>query len=242
MALRPTSLYNRRGSQHDEPAMDSADPAFIEARNNMVDSQVRPNKVNDPRILAAMRRLPRERFLPPGLASLAYADADVPLGRGRVLLEPMVIARLVQLMAVAEGERVLVVAGGPGYGSALLSSCGARVTALEDDPALLALSRAALAEFAPGVSLVVGPLAAGWPAGAPYDVILIEGAVGAIPSAISEQLRKDAGRLAAVCMVSATEGQAVLAEATVAGPRMRPVFDCTAPPIPSLVASPGFVF
>ena len=72
---------------------------------------------------------------------------------------------------------MLVVATGPGYGSALLASCGARVTALEDDPALLALARSALAEFAPGVSLVSGPLAAGWPAGAPYDVILIEGAV-----------------------------------------------------------------
>ncbi len=222
--------------------MDSADPAFIEARNNMVDSQVRPNKVTDPRIIAAMRRLPRERFLPPGLASLAYADEDVPLGRGRVLLEPMVIARLVQLVALAEGERVLVVAGGPGYGSALLASCGARVTALEDDPALLALARSALAEFAPGVSLVSGPLAAGWPAGAPYDVILIEGAVGVIPPEIGEQLRKDAGRLATVCMVSATEGQAVLAEATVAGLRAQPMFDCTAPPIPSLVSAPAFVF
>jgi protein-L-isoaspartate(D-aspartate) O-methyltransferase len=222
--------------------MDSADPAFTEARNNMVDSQVRPNKVNDPRIIAAMRRLPRERFLPPGLASLAYADEDVPLGRGRVLLEPMVIARLVQLMAVVAGERVLVVAAGPGYGSALLASRGARVTALEDDAALLVLARSALAEFAPSVSLVSGPLAAGWPSGAPYDAILIEGAVGAIPPDIGAQLRTETGRLATVCMVSATGGQAVLAEAAGAGLRMQPMFDCTAPPIPSLVASPGFVF
>jgi protein-L-isoaspartate(D-aspartate) O-methyltransferase len=222
--------------------MDSAAPAFTEARNRMVDSQVRPNKVTDPRIIGAMRRLPRERFLSPGLASLAYADEDVPLGRGRVLLEPMVIARLVQLTAVNEGERVLVVAAGPGYGSALLASCGARVTALEDDAALLALARSALAEFAPGVSLVSGPLAAGWPAGAPYDVILIEGAVGDIPPMIGEQLRTDTGRLAAICMGSATGGQAVFAEASVAGLRMQPVFDCTAPPIPGLVSSPGFVF
>jgi protein-L-isoaspartate(D-aspartate) O-methyltransferase len=222
--------------------MDNADPAFIEARNNMVDSQVRPNKVSDPRIIAAMRRLPRERFLPPGLASRAYADEDVPLGRGRVLLEPMVIARLVQLMAVVPGERVLVVAGGPGYGSALLASCGARVTALEDDPALLALARSALADCAPSVSLVTGPLAAGWPTGAPYDLILIEGAVARIPPAIGEQLRADAGRLATICMVGATEGQAVLAEATVAGLRTQPMFDCTAPPIPGLLSSPVFVF
>jgi protein-L-isoaspartate(D-aspartate) O-methyltransferase len=222
--------------------MDSAALAFTEARNRMVDSQVRPNKVSDRRIIAAMRRLPRERFLPPSLASLAYADEDVPLGRGRVMLEPMVIARLVQLTEVKGGERVLVVASGPGYGSALLASCGARVTALEDDAGLLALARSALAEFAPSVRLVSGPLAAGWPAGAPYDVILIEGAVGSVPPAIGEQLREEAGRLTTVCVRGGTGGHAVLAEAAVAGLRMQPMFDCTAPPIPSLALSPGFVF
>ena len=84
-----------------EPAMAQHPLAFAEARANMVDSQVRPNKVNDPRIVAAMRQLPRERFLPPGLAARAYIDQDVPLGSGRVLLEPMVIARLLQLTAIA---------------------------------------------------------------------------------------------------------------------------------------------
>jgi protein-L-isoaspartate(D-aspartate) O-methyltransferase len=220
--------------------MDSGD--LTEARNNMVDSQVRPNKVADPRILAAMRRLPRERFLPPSLASLAYADEDVPLGRGRVLLEPMVIARLVQLTAVAEGERALVIAAGPGYGSALLASCGARVTALEDDPALLAQARLLLGELAPGVSLVSGPLAAGWPAGAPYDVILIEGAVTDIPPAVSEQLREGGGRLVAICTDGGTGGQAVLAEATMGGLRKQPMFDCASPPIPMLASAPAFVF
>ena len=83
---------------------------FAEARNRMVDSQVRPNRVIDPRITGAMRRLPRERFLPPGLASLAYADEDVPLGNGRVLMQPMAIARLVQLAAPMRGEQALVVA------------------------------------------------------------------------------------------------------------------------------------
>jgi protein-L-isoaspartate(D-aspartate) O-methyltransferase len=220
--------------------MDSGD--LTEARNNMVDSQVRPNKVADPRILAAMRRLPRERFVPPSLASLAYADTDVPLGRGRVLLEPMVIARLVQLTAVAEGERALVIAAGPGYGSALLASCGARVTALEVDPALLAQARLLLGELAPGVSLVSGPLAAGWPAGAPYDVILIEGAVTDIPPAVSEQLREGGGRLVAICTDGGTGGQAVLAEATMGGLRKQPMFDCASPPIPMLASAPAFVF
>ena len=129
--------------------MDHAAQAFAETRNRMVDSQVRPNKVTDPRIIAAMRQLPRERFLPPRLAPLAYADEDVPLGEGRVLIEPTVIARLVQLTAIAAGERALVVAAGTGYGAALLAACGARVTALEEAAPLQAVARAVLAELAP---------------------------------------------------------------------------------------------
>jgi protein-L-isoaspartate(D-aspartate) O-methyltransferase len=222
--------------------MAAAALAFAEARNNMVDSQVRPNRVNDPRILQAMRSLPRERFLPPALAALAYADGDVTLGNGRVLVQPMAIARLVQLTAVVAGERALVVAAGCGYGAALLAACGARVTALEDDTTLLALARPALAELAPSVSLVSGPLAAGWPNGAPYEVILIEGAVREVPAAIGEQLRKETGRLVTVCASDGARGQAVLAEATWAGLRMQPKFDCATPAIPALTPAPGFVF
>ena len=222
--------------------MDRADQAFAAARNHMVDSQVRPNKVTDPRILVAMRALPRERFVPAGLASLAYADGDVPLGGGRVLMEPMVIARLVQLTAVLAGERALVVGAGTGYGAALLAACGARVTSLEEVASLTAIARSTLAEFAPGVSLVSGPLAAGWPPGAPYDVILIEGAVRDIPPAIGEQLHKETGRLVTVLIANGTGGQAVLAEATVAGLRTQPMFDCATAAIPSLMQAPGFVF
>ena len=222
--------------------MDLAAFDFADARARMVDSQVRPNKVTDPRILHAMRTLPRERFLPPALAPLAYSDDDVPLGGGRVMLAPMVIARLVQLLGLQPGERALVVAAGPGYGAALLAACGARVTALEDTPDLYALASRALAETAPGVELVAGPLAAGWPAGAPYDVILIEGAVREIPPAYATQLRAGGGRLAAVRQAAGAMGQAVLAEPTPFGLRSRPMFDCAAPPIPSLLPKPAFVF
>src|SRR5215472_17796835 len=133
--------------------MDSAAEAFADARNRMVDSQIRPNKVTDPRIVAAMRRLPRERFVPSHFAALAYADEDVPLGEGRFLVEPVVIARMVQLTAITAGERALVVAAGTGYGAALLAACGARVTALEESAPLQAIARAVLAELAPSVSL-----------------------------------------------------------------------------------------
>jgi protein-L-isoaspartate(D-aspartate) O-methyltransferase len=154
---------------------------YADARNMMVDGQVRPNKVTDSRVLEAMRRLPRERFVPPILAPLAYSDEDIRLPGGRALMEPMVIARLMQAAALHAGERVLVVAAGSGYGAALAAACGAEVTALEEDEALLAMARAVLPEVAPGVAVVAGRLADGWNAAAPYDVVLIEGGVDAVP-------------------------------------------------------------
>ena len=221
----------------DQPVQD-----FAEARNRMVDSQIRPNKVTDPRIIAAMRRIPREHFLPPQLVAMAYLDKDVPLGGGRYLIEPMVIARLAQLTAARAGERALVVAAGSGYGAALLAACGARVTALEEDGPLQAIAHRVLAELAPSVSLVAGPMTAGWSSAAPYDVILIEGAVQEIPQAIGEQLHQQSGRLVTVCTGTGRLGQAILAEATPAGLRTQPMFDCATPPIPCFTQSPGFVF
>jgi protein-L-isoaspartate(D-aspartate) O-methyltransferase len=159
-----------------------------------------------------------------------------------VLIEPMVLARMLQLTAVRAGERVLVVACGTGYGAAVLAGCGARVTALEESAPLLAIAREALAEFAPSVSLVSGSLASGWQPGSPYDVILIEGAVRSIPPAIGEQLHQETGRLVAICTDGSGTGQAVLAEATSAGLRTRPMFDCATPAIPSLLPTPGFFF
>jgi protein-L-isoaspartate(D-aspartate) O-methyltransferase len=225
----------------DRPPSDAID-RYAAARALMVDGQVRPNKVNDPRIIEAMRRLPRERFLPPRLWPLAYSDENVPLGNGRVMIEPMVIARLVQLAAVRSGERALVVGAGTGYGAALLAACGAAVTALEEDEALLAIAREALAGLS-GVSLVAGGLAEGYQQGAPYDLVLIEGAVDAVPPAIAAQLRKPSGRLVTARAAAGTRfGQAVLAEPTPSGLSLQPAFDCTVPVLPQLRRAPAFVF
>lgn len=227
-------------------------------RDHMVDSQVRPNKVSDPRILAAMRALPRERFLPADRAQFAYLDAPVPLGHaaagGRAMLEPMAIARLVQLAAPLAGERTLVVGAGTGYGAALLAACGAEVIALEEDPALIAIAQFALAEIAltqiprlagpatPPPRPVTGPLRNGWPAEAPYDLIFIEGAVTAIPPTLAAQLRPIAGRLVAVLAEPGTPPHAVVAERTTAGLHPQPHFDCPAPLLGPLREPPGFVF
>jgi protein-L-isoaspartate(D-aspartate) O-methyltransferase len=215
---------------------------FADARKRMVDSQIRPSHVSDPRILAAMRDLPREKFVPPAQTALAYADADIPLDGGRFMAAPLAIARLVQLAAPESGERALVVGAGTGYGAALLAACGARVTALEENPSLVAIARLVLPALAPGVALAVGPLAGGWKDGAPYDIILIEGAVHAVPPAIAAQLRPMGGRLVTVRAGRGLASQAVLAEATMAGLNMRDMFDCALPALLALLPQPGFVF
>jgi protein-L-isoaspartate(D-aspartate) O-methyltransferase len=215
---------------------------FAGARKCMVDSQIRPNRVTDPRILSAMRRLPRERFLPASVTALAYADEDVPLGGGRFLMEPMVFARLLQAASLRDNERVLVVGAGTGYGAAVLAACGCRVTALEAEASLLAIAEAALAVEAPGVTLVSGPLGSGWPALAPYDLILIEGAVPWIPAALAGQTHQETGRIVAAIYGEGRITQAVIAEPTAAGLGISPLFDCATPPIPSLRPAPIFAF
>ena len=217
------------------------------ARNLMVDGQVRPNKVYDARLLAAMRHVPRERFLPPGLAAMAYTDDDVRLPGGRFLMQPMVLARLVHSAGVRAGERALVIGAGAGYGAALLAACGAAVTALEDDAGLLALARQALPEWAPGVTLAEGPLTAGWAAGAPYDIVLIEGAFAAVPPALVTQLAPQGGRLLGVRSGSGRVSQAVIGEVVRRGGRadelaLQPIFDCATPALPGFAAAPAFVF
>lgn len=215
---------------------------FAEARKHMVDSQIRPNRVIDPRLVAAMRHLPRERFLPDSAAPLAYADEDVPLGHGRFLMEPMVLAKMLQAAALRDGERVLVVGAGTGYGAALVAACGCRVTALEDDPALLTIARAVLPDLAPGVSIVSGPLAEGWPANAPYDMVLIEGAVPEIPAALTEQMHRETGRVLTAICATGQATRAIMGEMTPAGLGITTIFDCATPPLPSLVKAPIFEF
>ncbi|CAH2599102.1 Protein-L-isoaspartate O-methyltransferase [Rhodovastum atsumiense] len=215
-----------------------------DARNLMVDGQLRPNKVTDPRVIGAMRSLPRERFLPPALAPLAYVDEDVRLANGRCLMEPMVLARLVQLADPQPDERVLVVGAGSGYGAAVIAATGARVVALEEDEDLLRLARGVLPALAPQVQIAVGPLAAGWRVGAPYDLIVIEGGFEQLPPAIPEQLRQDGGRLVGVRVVAGRVGQAVIGERGGHEPAVtsRPVFDCATPILPPMRYVPGFIF
>jgi protein-L-isoaspartate(D-aspartate) O-methyltransferase len=167
---------------------------FEQMRRSMVASQLRTTGVNDPRVLAAVGAVARERFVPADRSAMAYADTLVPLGGGRELNPPMTTARLLSEAAPMPSDRALVVAAATGYAAAVLAEIGASVVAVEEDPALAAAARETLAGT--GVILVQGPFAGGSADRAPYDFILIDGAVASIPQTLVAQLADD-GRLAA---------------------------------------------
>jgi protein-L-isoaspartate(D-aspartate) O-methyltransferase len=218
---------------------------FTHLRRAMVDGQIRVNDVTDPRIAAAMLELPRERFVPPAFRALAYIDDDLPVRTGRpatrYLIEPMVLAKLVQALDLEPGDKVLDVGCATGYSSALLARLVRHVTALEEERDLAAAAVQLIAELgATNVTVVTGSLAAGWPGEAPYDAILLNGAVEAIPHELLRQL-KQGGRLGAVSRTGAA-GRAVIH--TRVGDRFaqRPVFDASVPPLPGFAKPKSFVF
>jgi protein-L-isoaspartate(D-aspartate) O-methyltransferase len=177
---------------------------FDGRRLSMVESQLRPNDVTDTRLLAAMRTLPRERFVPEKLRLLAYMDESMEIfpaidgAPPRFLLAPMVLARLIQLAAVEPDDVVLDVGCATGYSTAVLAELGRFVTGLEPEPELAEAAREALRDLGiENADIVEGPLAEGHKAGAPYDVILLNGSVPEVPEALIAQL-KERGRLAAV--------------------------------------------
>lgn len=173
-------------------------------RKNMVESQVRPSDITDRRIMRAMQALPREVFASKEARALAYMDQDLPVGPGmaggprRALLAPRTLGRLLQLLELEDGDRVLEVGTASGYGAAVLSRMAKTIVALEADEALAAGARDNLALLSIGnVTVVTGPLAAGWRAEAPYGAILVAGALPEVPGTLLDQLQ-DGGRLAAV--------------------------------------------
>jgi protein-L-isoaspartate(D-aspartate) O-methyltransferase len=211
------------------------------ARRLMVDGQVRTADVTDTAVIEAMLALPRERFLPPALAQLAYVDGDIPVAKGRALLKPMLLAKLVQAARIDPGDRVLDVACATGYSSAVLVRLSASVVALEEDPDLARQAKESLAAVgATGVDVVTGPLSAGWPAGGPYDAVLLNGATEVAPEVFSSQLKPD-GRLVGV-YGRAPASKAVIFHVIEGHMVGRPIFDAAAKLLPGFAAPPEFVF
>ena len=171
---------------------------YATLRRTMVDTQVRPSDVTEFPIIDAMLRVPRERFVPAGMEGAAYLGENLPLGPGRVMFEPRTLAKALDALNVSPSDLALVVGAGTGYAAAVMARLAGTVVALEEDDDLAAEAEAALGETgAESVVIERGPLADGAPAHAPYDVILIEGAVARIPDALAGQLRED-GRIAAL--------------------------------------------
>lgn len=166
---------------------------FEAMRTAMVASQLRPNAVNDPRVVAAMAAVAREAFVPSEAAPLAYRDTAVPLGAGRAANLPIATGRLLTEARLRPEDKVLLIGAATGYTAAVLAGLVSKVVAVESDADLAARARKAL-EGVAGVELVEGPMERGHEAGAPYDVLIVDGAVEELPDALVAQLR-DGGRI-----------------------------------------------
>ncbi|MGE0023286.1 MAG: protein-L-isoaspartate O-methyltransferase [Hyphomicrobium sp.] len=220
---------------------------YATQRKNMVESQVRPSDVTDRRIIRAMLELPREAFVPEKVRELAYMDGPVPIAPGderrprRALLEARTLAKLVQAAEIDATSTVLAVGAGSGYGAALIGRLAQSVVALECDGVLAAAAREALGRAgASNVVLVEGDLPAGWVSEAPYDAIVVDGAVTSVPPALLDQL-KDGGRLVAI-VGDRTAGRAtvVIRDGSVFGAVA--VFDAAAEVLPGFEKVPAFTF
>ncbi|MGY3589396.1 protein-L-isoaspartate(D-aspartate) O-methyltransferase [Bradyrhizobium sp. USDA 4341] len=218
---------------------------FSTARQYMVDGQVRPSDVTDDRILEAMLTVPREVFVPAGKQALAYLDLDLDVTEGgtarRCLITPALLARMLQAAEIKATDRVLVVGCATGYAAAIVARFAGEVSATESDPALAAKASAAFAQLGiQNVTVKTAAAADGDAAGAPYDVIVLNGATEIIPTGLFGQL-KEGGRLVGVFGLTPPP-RATLVTHSHGDFGHRELFDATAPVLPGLERVPAFVF
>ena len=214
---------------------------YTEARFNMVENQVRTNRVTDSLVIEAMNTLPREAFVGTGQEGIAYIDQDIKIAPGRYMMEPMVLARLIQAAEVRKSNVVLDIGCGSGYASAVLARLADTVVALESDPSLAAQATQTLSTLEiDTVAVVEGALQEGYPKQAPYDVIFFGGAVADVPPMIAGQLA-ESGRLVAV-----THKKSVGTGTLITNHRgvlsRRELFDAATPFLPGFEPVPEFVF
>jgi protein-L-isoaspartate(D-aspartate) O-methyltransferase len=216
-------------SKHDFSAMRAA----------MVDSQLRTNEVSEPRIVAALNKVPRENFVPPERAALAYVDVSIPLGQGRYLNAPLVTARLLVEAQLRPGEKVLLIGSATGYAAALIAALGNDVVAVEEDARLIAIAEVALGQN-PRVTQTLAPLAEGAPAGGPFDVLFIDGAVESVSQPLIDQL-SERGRVVTALV---DNGVTRLSVGQKAGSRLSllPVTDLEAVRLPGFSKHAHFTF
>lgn len=214
------------------------------SRKNMIDCQIKPNKVTDEALLDILGRTPRERFVPRHLQAMAYIDEDIPMGNGRYLPEPMVLARLIQEAAIKPTDIVLDVACGTGYSTAIMAQLAATVVGVEASKDMADEAERHLRDLdILNVAIIhQNDLRAGYPQQGPYQVILINGAADSIPQTLTSQLA-DGGRLLAIIKPAHSRiGQAVLVTRLGDNFVTRPLFDAGTPSLPGLSETAKFEF
>lgn len=220
---------------------------YSAARQNMVESQIRPNQVTDARLLRALLSIPREAFVPADFRSLAYAEDEIMLQPGiggreaRCLMAPMPLARLIQLAEIESGDLVLDIGCGTGYSTALMARMAESVVGLESDQDLADLASQTLVDLEiDNAAVASGPLAEGYPAEGPFDVIVLNGSVPEVPTELLRQL-KAGGRLVTVITEDGL-GRAVLFRSSGGRISRRVAFDAHAPALPGFEKKKEFVF
>jgi protein-L-isoaspartate(D-aspartate) O-methyltransferase len=209
------------------------------ARFNMVEAQIRPSNVTDPRILAAMNAVARERFVPRAAVALAYADVPVAVAPGRYLMDPRSLAKLIQLAEIQADDRVLDVGCATGYSSAVLARLAGDVVALEQDADLVRVASELLANAVGRVELVQGGLIEGVKDRAPFNVIFVNGAIEQVPESLLGQLA-EGGRLVTVLKDGQSRAWLFLKENGQVG--KRPDFDADVPVLAGFKKAMGFIF
>ena len=216
-------------------------PNTASARQHMIDGQLRPNEVNDEKIIGAIAAVCREKFIPKSLSGVAYHDANIQVASNRSLMGPMVFARLVDAADVKGTDLVLDVGCATGYSSAVLAKLAEAVVALEEDDDLVETATAVLAdESCDNVAVVKGTLTEGLAAQGPYDLIFINGMIDSLPDVLTDQIA-DGGRL--ICVISDHGiGRAtyVTCENGIVGKRI--LFDANIPVLESFNKKTKFTF
>ncbi|MGC6473524.1 MAG: protein-L-isoaspartate O-methyltransferase family protein [Candidatus Puniceispirillaceae bacterium] len=219
------------------------DMHFEALRKAMVDSQIRPNKVIDDRVIAAFMSVPRERFVSKNMQNLAYIDEDIHLSGGRFIVEAMVMARIIQTLALDASQSVMLIGAGTGYTAALLSSLVESVIAIETRAQMVEKAQQAVTALDIGnVAVIKARLQDGYASEAPYDAIIIEGAVEQMPQSLLDQLA-DGGRLAAIWRPDGTQaGEACIWHKIGDAVTRTALFTAQVPVLDEFRAKPKFSF
>ncbi|HEY1043578.1 MAG TPA: protein-L-isoaspartate O-methyltransferase [Telluria sp.] len=213
-----------------------------QARFNMIEQQIRPWNVLDPEVLALLTVVKREQFVPEAVRSLAFADTEIPLGEGEAMFTPKMEARILQELQVKKHEKVLEVGAGSGYMAALLAHQAQHVTTVEILPHLKELAQSNLAAAGiTNVTVELGNGAAGWTSGAPFDVIVISGALEALPEAFLKQV-KVGGRIAAIVGHAPVQAVNIITRVSDAAYDTATIFETNVKPLRAAPAPSRFTF